>query len=179
MIRNLSGARKDREIPPLPKSSLDLILLIAVDTCNKVPLGHSEGVYLCPADMLSCRTNEIRIETTASKLSNLDRMMEGLTQYFKIVNNTRNNILREDLRAFRQKKLNLGKGAKEIEARRGDLVLIKNTDNEKQGIYGVIYEIEDKSTATIRTRKGMMRRALCQLIPLAGSSLVQKTAKMG
>ena len=120
MIHNLSGAKKDREIPPLPKSSLDLILLIAVDTCNKVPLGHSEGVYLCPADLLGCRTNEIRIETTASKLSNLDRMMEGLTQYFRIVNNTRNNILRENLKAFAPKKINLGKGVKEIQAEIGD-----------------------------------------------------------
>ena len=59
-----------------------------------------------------------------------------------------NNILREDLKAFKQKKVNLGKGAKKLEAKRGDLVLIKNTDNEKQGIYGVIYEIEDNSTAT-------------------------------
>ena len=87
--------------------------------------------------------------------------------------------MREDLRAFKQKKVNLGKGEKELEAKKGDLVLIKNTDNEKQGIYGVVYEIEDNSTATIRTKKGMMRRAICQLIPLAGSSLVQKTVRRG
>ena len=174
MIRNLSGARKDREIPPLPKTSLDLILLVAVDACNKVPLGRSEGVYLCPADLLSCRTNEVRIETTASKLHNLDKMMEGLTQYFKIVNNTRNNILRENLKAFHQKKLNLGKGAKEISAHVGDLVLIKNSDNEREGTYGVIQEIEGDSTAILRTRKGIMRRAICQLIPLAGSCLVSR-----
>ena len=54
-------------------------------------------------------------------------MMQGLTQYFKIVNNTRNNILRENIQAFKQKKINLGKGATEIEASVGDLVLIKNT----------------------------------------------------
>ena len=175
MIRNLSGARRDREIPPLPKTSLDLILLVAVDACNKVPLGRSEGVYLCPADLLSCRTNEIRIESTASKLHNLDKMMEGLTQYFKIVNNTRNNILRENLKAFYQMKLNLGKGAKEISAQVGDLVLIKNSDNERQGTYGIILEIEEGSSAILRTRKGVMRRALCQLIPLAGSCLVRSS----
>ena len=56
----------------------------------------------------------------------------------------------------------------------GVLVLIKNTENEKHGTYGVIMEIENRSTATIRTRKGLMRRALCQLIPLAGSCLVRK-----
>ena len=108
-------------------------------------------------------------------MSNLDRMMEGLTQYFKIVNNTRNNILRENLKAFYKNKLNLGKGAKEISARRGDLVLIRNTDNERQGTYGIILEIEKDSTAILRTRKGIMRRALCQLIPLAGSCLVRRS----
>ena len=102
-------------------------------------------------------------------------MMEGLTQYFKIVNNTRNNILRENLKAFYKMKLNLGKGAKEITAQTGDLVLIRNTDNERQGTYGIILDIEEGSTAIIRTRKGVMRRALCQLIPLAGSCLVGRS----
>ena len=102
-------------------------------------------------------------------------MMQGLTQYFRIVNNTRNNILRENIQAFKQKKLNLGNGAVETKPQIGDLVLIKNTDNEKMGTYGVVRGLEGESSAIINTRKGMVRRATCQLIPLAGSHLVRKT----
>ena len=102
-------------------------------------------------------------------------MMQGLTQYFRIVNNTRNNILRENIQAFKQKKINLGKGAVETKPQIGDLVLIKNTENEKMGTYGVVQKVEDDSSATIKTKRGIVRRALCQLIPLAGSHLVRKT----
>ena len=175
IIHNLAGGRKDREIPTLPKSSLDLIMLVAVDACNKVPLGKSEGVYLCPSDLLGCRENEIRIEATTSKLVEINKMMQGLTQYFRIVNNTRNNILRENIQAFKQKKLNLGNGAVETKPQIGDLVLIKNTDNEKMGTYGVVRRLEGESSAIINTKKGLVKRATCQLIPLAGSHLVRKT----
>ena len=54
-------------------------------------------------------------------------------------------------------------------------MLIRNTDNERQGTYGIILDIEEGSTAVLRTRKGVMRRALCQLIPLAGSCLVRRS----
>ena len=82
--------------------------------------------------------------------------------------------MRETIQAFKQKKINLGKGAVETKARVGDLVLIKNTENEKMGTYGVIQEVQDDSSATVKTRKGIMRRALCQLIPLAGSHLAKR-----
>ena len=48
----------------------------------------------------------------------------------------------------------------------GDLVLIKNTDNEKTGTYRVISELESESTPIIKTKKGNMSRAISQLVPL-------------
>ena len=53
--------------------------------------------------------------------------------------------------------------------------MIKNTDNEKMGTYGVVRKLEDDSSAIINTKKGIIRRAICQLIPLAGSHLAGKT----
>ena len=73
-------------------------------------------------------------------------MMQGLTQFFRIVNNTRNNILRENIQTFKQKKINLGKGAVETKARVGDLVLIKNTENEKRGTYEVIQDVAQQQS---------------------------------
>ena len=67
MMENLAQAKKDVGFPTLTKTSLDLIMLVASDACNKVPYGITEGVYVCPADLIGCRTNEIRIEETTSK----------------------------------------------------------------------------------------------------------------
>ena len=75
MIDELVSAKKDTDLPALPKSSWDLILTIAADACNKVPIGFMNGGYLCPADLIGCRTNQIRIEETTSKLVELNRMM--------------------------------------------------------------------------------------------------------
>ena len=122
MMENLVQKKKDVGFPALTKSSLDLIILVASDACNKVPYGFTEGVYICPADLIGCRTNEIRIEETASKLSEINTMMRGLTQYFRIINNTRNQILRESLRDFGHKLIKDGKGKRDIRAYLGDLV---------------------------------------------------------
>ena len=173
MISNLVQAKKDIGFPTLTKSSLDLIVMVACDACNNVPYGFTEGVYVCPADLLGCRTNEIRIET-ASKLTEINTMMKGLTQYYRIVNNSSNEILRASLSEFSQKSIKEGKGKKELRAEVGDLVLIKNTDNEKTGTYGVIKEMESKVTARIKTKKGEVRRAISQLIPLAGECLAKE-----
>ena len=61
------------------------------------------GVYLCPADLIGCRTNQIRIEETTSKLVELNRMMAGLTQYYKKVNEVRNEIFRLSIKEFANK----------------------------------------------------------------------------
>ena len=176
MMENLAEAKKDIGFPTLTKTSLDLIILIASDSCNKVPYGITEGVYVCPADLIGCRTNEIRIEETASKLTEINNMMRGLTQYYRIVNNARNEILRASLKEFGQKSIRDGKGKKEIKPCVGDLVLIKSTDNEKRGTYGVISEL-DKNTAKVNTKKGEMKRAVNQLIPLAGHCLAKEGIK--
>ena len=100
--------------------------------------------------------------------------MKGLTQYYRIINNSRNEILRASLTEFSQKSIKEGKGKKELRAQVGDLVLIRNTDNEKTGTYGVIKEMESKVTARIKTKKGEVRRAISQLNPLAGECLAKE-----
>ena len=67
-----------------------------------------------------------------------------------------------------------GKGARIMKATVGDQVLIKNTDNEKTGTYGVISELESESTALVKTKKGLIRRVISQLIPLAGHCFTVK-----
>ena len=67
---------------------------VVADACNKVPYDIFEGGYICPADLIGCRVNQIRIEEISSKLIDLNNMMKGLSQYYKIVNNARNEILR-------------------------------------------------------------------------------------
>ena len=103
-------------------------------------------------------------------------MMRGLTQYFRIINNARNQILRESLRDFGHKLIKDGKGKRDIRAYLGDLVLVRNTDGEKRGTYGVIRELEG-NTATVKTKKGEIRRAVSQLIPLAGHCLARDGIK--
>ena len=56
----------------------------------------------------------------------------------------------------------------------GDLVLVKDSENEKRGIYGVIDVFESEGTVKIRTKKGMIKRAVAQLIPLAGDCLANQ-----
>ena len=99
-------------------------------------------------------------------------MMKNLVQYFKIINAARNEILKQDLRSFSQGSLRDGKTKKELKPRIGDLVLVKDSENEKRGIYGVVKDIESKRTAVINSKKGEIRRAIAQLIPLAGHCLV-------
>ena len=78
------------------------------------------------------------------------------------------------MRAFGQGMLREGKGAKEMKAKEGDLVLVKDSENEKRGIYGVIDAFESEGTVRIRTKKGIIKRAVAQLIPLAGDCLANK-----
>ena len=158
----------------LTKTSLELILAVAADTCNKIPYGVHDGMYLCPGDLLGQKDNQIRIEETSSKLADLNAMMRNLTQYFKMVNNARNEILRQNLRAFGQGILREGKGVKELIAKEGDLVLVKDSENEKRGIYGVIDGFESEGTVKVRTKKGIIKRAVAQLIPLAGDCLAKQ-----
>ena len=132
--------------------------------------------YTC-AQPIGCRTNEIRIEETTSKLTEINNMMRGLTQYYRIINNARNEILRASLKEFGQKLIKDGKGKKDIRPYLGDLVLVKNTDNEKRGTYDVIRDL-DGNTAMIKTKKGEMRRAVNQLIPLAGHCLAKDGIKI-
>ena len=169
MMGNLVKARKDVGFPALTKTSLDVILAVAADTCNKIPYGVHEGVYLCPSDLLGHKDNQIRIEETASKLADLNNMMKNLVQYFKIVNIARNEILRQNLR---QGSMRDGKTKKELKPSLGDLVLVKDSKNEKRGIYGVVTKLESEGTAIINTRKGEIKRAISQLIPLAAQCLV-------
>ena len=61
-----------------------------------------------------------------------------------------------------------------MKASLGDLVLVKNTENEKCGSYGVIDEMESEETAITRTKKGKMRRAVNQQIPSSGECLVKQ-----
>ena len=56
------------------------------------------------------------------------------------------------------------------------MVLVKNTDGEKRGTYGVIRELEG-NTATVNTKKGEIKRAVSQLIPLAGHCLAKDGIK--
>ena len=172
MMNNLAKARKDIGFPALTKTYLEVIMCVATDTCNEIPYGVHEGIYLCPGDLLGQKDNQIKIEETSSKLADLNTMMKNLVQYFKIVNNARNEILRQNLRAFGQGLLREGKRAKEMEASKGDLVLVKDSENEKRGIYGVIDSFESEGTVMIRTKKGIIMRAVAQLIPLAGNCLV-------
>ena len=51
-------------------------------------------------------------------------------------------------------------------------MLVKDSENEKREIYGVVKDIESKGTAVINTKEGEIRRAIAQLIPLAGHCLV-------
>ena len=99
-------------------------------------------------------------------------MMKNLVQHFKIVNIARNEILRQNLRSFAQGSEREGKTKKELRASIGDLVLIKDSENEKRGTYGVVTKLESERTAIINTKKGEVRKAISQLIPLAGHCLV-------
>ena len=101
-------------------------------------------------------------------------MMRGLSQYYGMVNHARNEILRASLHEFAQKSIKEGTGKRVIRPQIGDLVLIKNTDMERTGTYGVIKELESNATALVVTKKGRVRRAISQLIPLAGDCLAKE-----
>ena len=76
------------------------------------------------------------------------------------------------MRSFGQGSLRDGKTKKELKPSLGDLVLVKDSENEKRGIYGVVTKLESEGTAIINTRKGEIKRAISQLIPLAAHCLV-------
>ena len=46
---------------------------------------------------------------------------------------------------------------KELKPSLGDLVLVKDSENEKRGIYGVVTKLESEGTAVINTRKGEIK----------------------
>ena len=98
-------------------------------------------------------------------------MTETILQYYKKVNEVRNEILRLSIKEFADKSMMDGKGARIMTATGGNLVLIKNTDNEKTGTYGVISELKSESTAIVKTKKGLIRRAISQFVPLAPASV--------
>ena len=100
-------------------------------------------------------------------------MMRRLSQYFAIINYTRNEILRANLISFVKANIKEGKGKRTITAEVGDLVLVKRSDFTKRGTYGVITEIHGEGTATVHTKDGDLRRAIGQLCPLAGSHLMR------
>ena len=54
------------------------------------------------------------------------------------------------------------------------MVLVKDSENEKRGIYGVIDSFESEGTVKVRTKKGIIKRAVAQLIPLAGDCLAKQ-----
>ena len=81
--------KRDKGLPTLTKTSWDLILELAADVCNKLPMGKYNDNYICPADLIGCSRNEIVIDETTSKLGELDRIMRGLAQYYGVVNHMR------------------------------------------------------------------------------------------
>ena len=141
--------------------------------CNKLPMGKFNDDYICPGDLIRCGRNEIVLEETCSKLGELDRMMKGLSQYYPVMNHTRNEMLRANLVSFVKGNIREGTGKKTIVAEVGDLVLVKTLDFTKRGTYGVITEIHGEGTATVHTKEGDMKRAIGQLCPLAGSYLTR------
>ena len=170
-IKDLLEVKKDKHLPALTKSSWDLILELAADVCNKLPMGKLNDDYVCPGDLIRCGRNEIVIGETCSKLGQLDKMMKGLSQYYAVINHARNEMLRANLISFVKGNIREGTGKRTIVAEVGDLVLIKTSDFTKRGIYGVITEIHSEGTATVRTKDGDMKRAIGQLCPLAGNCL--------
>ena len=140
-------------MPTLTKTSWDLILELAVDVCNKLPMGRFNDGYLCPADLIGCGENEIIIDETTSKLGELDKMMRGLAQYHSVVNHMRNEMLRANLISFVKGNIKEGTGKKTIVALEGDLVLVKTSDFTKRGIYGVIKQISSDGTARVKTKE--------------------------
>ena len=96
-----------------------------------------------------------------------------MSQYFAIVNHTRNEMLRANLLSFVKANIKEGTGKKTITAEVGDLVLINTSDFTKRGTYGVITEIHGEGTATVHTKEGDLKRAIGQLCPLAGSHLMR------
>ena len=95
-----------------------------------------------------------------------------MSQYFDVVNKVRNKMIRCNIKAFADGELKDGTGKKTIRPRIGDLVLVKNSDNARTGTYGVLQHLEESGLAIIRTKKGDIRRATNQLIPLAGECLL-------
>ena len=43
---------KDKGLPTLTKTSWDLILELAANACNKLPMEKCNNDYLCPADLI-------------------------------------------------------------------------------------------------------------------------------
>ena len=172
-VNQLMEVKKDKGFLTLTKTSRDLILELAADVCNKLPMGKYNDNYICPADRIGCSRNEIVIDETTSKLGELDRMMQGLTQYYGVINHMRNEVLRANLISFVKGNLKEGTGKRTIKAEVGDLVLIKTSDFTKRGVYGVIREVNSEGTATIMTKEGEMKTAISQLCPLAGSHLMK------
>ena len=74
----LTEVNKDKGLPMLTKTSWNLILELAADVCNKLPMGkYNNDFYLCPADLIGNR-NDIIVEETSSKLEELNCIMRGL-----------------------------------------------------------------------------------------------------
>ena len=86
MVNNLAKAKKDNGLPALTKSSWDIFLMVAADTCNKVPLGSVDGSFISLFNLLGYRENTIRITEMMGKLQELKNMMNNLRQYYEIVN---------------------------------------------------------------------------------------------
>ena len=170
-IKDLLEVKKDKNLPALTKSTWDLILELAADVCNKLPMGKLNDDYICPGDLIRCGRNEIVVEETCSKLGQLDKMMKGLSQYYAVINHARNEMLRANLISFVKGNIREGTGKKTIVAEVGDLVLVKTSDFTKRGMYGVITEIHGEGSATVHTKDGDMKRAIGQLCPLAGNCL--------
>ena len=53
-INELLMVKKDKGLPTLTKSRWDLILELAADVCNKLPMGKYNDNYICPADLIRC-----------------------------------------------------------------------------------------------------------------------------
>ena len=58
-INELLVVKKDKALPTLTKSSWDLILELAADVCNKLPMGKYNDNYICPANLKRCEGTKL------------------------------------------------------------------------------------------------------------------------
>ena len=126
-------------------------------------------LFVSPADVIMQSDRIICVKRTASKMGDVNAMMSGLTQYVKMINALRTEMLESEIKAFRQATKEEGRIMGPVSPTVGDLVLIKSDVKTDYSRFGIIVELKSPTTLMIQTRfangKKLEERPVSQVVP--------------